>query len=391
MGYPSTISGREFCRRNAGNVSKDQFYEEYYRILHTSYLKKTSDHCIDVIRQEFVNTFGTDPDRESISYIYSTAKYFVYDSVIQSLTTDGKIDSQFYLTKLLVEVGFDAWFLTQTREGLELNFDKFRDFVPLEKSERNKKSIDDFLSYKLPRSKDYSSLYAAILPFKDQILTCYDRLVNVNLHADDITTPETIDIPAAAAHSAVELPDSIEESDLTKASNDSPESENERIESEVERNESEVERNESEVELIESEVERIEPEAEIIEPAVASGISTAGDEITLQAKKAAVKSGVQVNVPYYTIPTNKTPVMEKKKNKPDSTSEEWKRNTKQKQQALKKKEEILSKTKAVEFTNTANKQPAPKCCSSKASTVGKCLLFASIMLVPLLVLTKHKK
>ncbi len=361
MGYPSTISGREFCRRNSGNVSKDQFYEEYYRILHTSYLRSNSEHCIDIIKKEFMDTFGIAPDHESISYIYSTAKYFVYDSVILSLTTDGKIDSQFYLTKLLIELGFDAWFLTKTKEGTELNFDLFKAFIPLEKSEKTKKSIDDFLLYKLPRSKDYRSLYIAMLPYKEQILGCYERLIQAN-SADELPSDTQMqsDEDAVIQEDITVHEDIIVQEDITV---------HEDIEIE---------------DVIIQEDIIIEKEKRI--PAFEN------EDKESKPNSAVRTTGVQVNVPYHIIPTDTKQSSIKAEKNQHTDSDSYRQFTKQKQQAEQRKKDILHKTKSVpdsiQKKENSNKKGH---CSSKAAAVGKCLLFAGVMLVPLLILTKSKK
>ena len=78
------------CRFDHDNAAR----EEYYRIIHTAYLRANGNSCIDVIRTDFENCFGITPDNISISYIYATTKYLVYDVVVSSLLSDGKIDSQ---------------------------------------------------------------------------------------------------------------------------------------------------------------------------------------------------------------------------------------------------------------------------------------------------------
>ena len=107
MSFQNTISMKEFCKRNCGSMSKEKFYEEYYRIIHTAYLRCEGRPCIETIRDDFENSFGSKLDNISISYIYATTKYLVYDVVVSSLLGDGRIDSQYYYNKLVIDIGFD--------------------------------------------------------------------------------------------------------------------------------------------------------------------------------------------------------------------------------------------------------------------------------------------
>ncbi len=185
MGYQNTISGKEFCKKNCGSVGKDLFYEEYYRILHTCYLRAKDESCIDLIRQEFHLTFGIELDRESISYIYATAKYFVYDVVISSLLNDGRIDSKYYYSKLAIEIGFDVWLIRCMEQHKPINTAAFLSWLPLEKSDKTERAVNDFWNFKLPKNKDFQHIYLGLVEYRSDILSCYRKLINKNTAFED--------------------------------------------------------------------------------------------------------------------------------------------------------------------------------------------------------------
>ena len=177
MNFQTTISGKEFCRRNCGNYGKEKFFEEYYRILHTAYLRSDNNSCLDVIRNDFENSFGSELDNVSVSYIYATAKYLVYDVVVAALLSDGRIDSQYYYNKLIVELGFDVWLIYTMEKGVRPTMNDFYNWQPLEKNRKTESVIDDFWHFKLPKAHKFSHLYDGIKQYKKEILEAYRRLL----------------------------------------------------------------------------------------------------------------------------------------------------------------------------------------------------------------------
>ncbi len=180
MSFQNTISMKEFCRRNCGSMSKEKFYEEYYRIIHTAYLRCEGRPCIETIRDDFENSFGSKLDNISISYIYATTKYLVYDVVVSSLLGDGRIDSQYYYNKLVIDIGFDVWLIKSIESEVRLTMNDFYSWQPLPKNDRTDRQIYDFWHFKLPNSRNFGHLYSAVVPFKKHIYKTYYKLLKAN-------------------------------------------------------------------------------------------------------------------------------------------------------------------------------------------------------------------
>lgn len=180
MSFQNTISGKEFCRRNCGSLSKEKFYEEYYRIIHTAYLRANGEQCIDIIRKDFEECFGSDLDNISVSYIYATTKYLVYDVIVSSLLKDGKVDSQYYYNKLVVDIGFDVWLIKSIEAETRLTMSDFYSWQPLPKTDKTDRQINDFWHFKLPKSHNFGHLYNAVAPFKTHIYETYLKLLTAN-------------------------------------------------------------------------------------------------------------------------------------------------------------------------------------------------------------------
>lgn len=177
MNFQNSISSKDFCKKNCGGCSKEKFFEEYYRILHTAYLRSNNSSCLDIIRNDFENSFGTDLDTASVSYIYATSKYLVYDVVVAALLSDGKIDSQYYFYKLIIELGFDVWLISALESGIRLTMNDFYKWLPLPKNEKTERAVSDFWHFRLPKAHKFSHLYDGIKQYKRDILITYRRLL----------------------------------------------------------------------------------------------------------------------------------------------------------------------------------------------------------------------
>lgn len=175
-----THQGRRFFRLNrAKNMKKDEFFLNYYRILHTAYLKRQR-FCIAAVKRMFLDSFGLEPDAWSVSYILDTEKCFVNDAITEALAKKGSIECQDCLYRMLIEIGFDVY-LIQTIEG-EKKPEKndFLEWLPLQKDKTLKEIVSCFWKERLPKEKQLFMLYYQLEPYREELIKTYRRILRSN-------------------------------------------------------------------------------------------------------------------------------------------------------------------------------------------------------------------
>lgn len=174
-----TYKGRRFYRKNHAKLSKNLFYLNYYRMLHTAYLKQQSS-CIEEVKRMLIESCGVEPNARSISYITNTETCFVNDAVTEALNNDGKIASQECLNQLLIEIGFDVYLLQTIGDVRRPDKKVFLRWLPVKRSHKLKKMVKCFWKKRLPKEKLLYNLYYQLEPFKNDILATYRKLLVSN-------------------------------------------------------------------------------------------------------------------------------------------------------------------------------------------------------------------
>ena len=211
-----THKNRKFCRLNRGKMSKDMFYMSYYQLLHTAYLRTTSD-TKDAVKELFVELFGHEPNHWSSDFIDKTETCFANDGVTQSLITEGNIESADLLYQLLIEIGFDVYLLQTAGSVRRPTRKEFYCWLPMKKSLKLKKMVKRFWKKRLPKDKLLFSLYHQLEPYKYEILTVYRKL----LLANDTALIKPDKKEAVLAYIAGKLPTETEERECNEAAEQS--------------------------------------------------------------------------------------------------------------------------------------------------------------------------
>jgi len=190
-----TYKGRRFYRLNHAEYSKSKFFLSYYRILHTAYLQGETP-CISTVNRMFEETFGSEPNTWSVSYITKTESCFVNDTIVESLTQGGKFNCPDSLRQILIEIGFDVYLMQSMETKKKPNRKDFYRWLPLKKEHRLKKLVNNFWKERIPKEKLLSGLGYQLESYKNEILSIYRKLLLEN----DILVMPTIETDAVLSY-----------------------------------------------------------------------------------------------------------------------------------------------------------------------------------------------
>jgi len=178
------INSKSFYKRNSkvNKLSKDVFFIEFYRILHTAYLiNDGSIPCKETLLSEFSKTFSTLPDAKSIQYIDEFSKCFSSDGLINSIKAAKPYHNLTALKSLAIEIGFDVWLIENFEKGKKFRLNHFKKWLPLKRDYEFEIILERFLDCRIPNiKKKIRLLYDYLKPYSNMIYTFYGNILYLN-------------------------------------------------------------------------------------------------------------------------------------------------------------------------------------------------------------------